>query len=254
MIEIAWGIRSEDGRVVGVDQVESGLACGCVCPGCHKPLVAAKGEINQHHFRHYSEDSSACGGGQETALHRLAKTMVAEAAAISIPGGIRDIVSADLEPWMDGIRPDVLLHTPEGDIAVEIAVNHWTEKEKVATFVQRNLAAMEIHLSHYRGVVMSAEELQGIVLTHARRQWLKVKPAEPRLASVQYRKWVPESASWVPIRPLVRSDDIPVPSWRVAEMEDRAARKTAGEPFLHYCHCGEWGAFGYGVSLLKDKP
>lgn len=25
------------------------------------------------------------------------------------------------------------------------------------------------------------------------------------------------------------------------------------EPFLHNCHCGKWGAFGYGVQLLKDK-
>lgn len=23
--------------------------------------------------------------------------------------------------------------------------------------------------------------------------------------------------------------------------------------FVHYCSCGQWGAFGYGVSLLKGK-
>jgi hypothetical protein len=22
-------------------------------------------------------------------------------------------------------------------------------------------------------------------------------------------------------------------------------------PFVHYCHCGKWGSFGHGVSLLR---
>jgi hypothetical protein len=28
---------------------------------------------------------------------------------------------------------------------------------------------------------------------------------------------------------------------------------NAPEPFVHYCHCGKWGAFGYGVSLRQGK-
>lgn len=23
--------------------------------------------------------------------------------------------------------------------------------------------------------------------------------------------------------------------------------------FLHYCHCGEWGAYGYDVALNRDQ-
>jgi hypothetical protein len=23
--------------------------------------------------------------------------------------------------------------------------------------------------------------------------------------------------------------------------------------FVHYCHCGKWGDFGYGVSLRRNK-
>ena len=29
---------------------------------------------------------------------------------------------------------------------------------------------------------------------------------------------------------------------------------TKPVPFEHYCHCGKWGFFGYGVSLREDKP
>jgi hypothetical protein len=25
------------------------------------------------------------------------------------------------------------------------------------------------------------------------------------------------------------------------------------KPFEHYCPCGQWGSFGYGVSLLKGE-
>jgi hypothetical protein len=29
---------------------------------------------------------------------------------------------------------------------------------------------------------------------------------------------------------------------------------TTFKPFEHYCHCGKWGSFGYGVRLLKGQP
>jgi hypothetical protein len=25
------------------------------------------------------------------------------------------------------------------------------------------------------------------------------------------------------------------------------------EPFTHYCHCGRWGSFGFGVSFLRGR-
>jgi hypothetical protein len=185
MIEIAWGIRVEDRHLVGVDQVESGLACGCICPECHKPLVAAKGDIVQHHFRHHADPLSPCGGGQETALHQMAKAMVVEAKEIMLPDGLRSIVSAELEPWLDGVRPDVRVRTPSGNVAIEIAVNHRTAQDKVIRFHDLGLNAVEIDLSYYRGVVMNSEELRQAVLITAKRYWLRVKdkagkPVRPR--------------------------------------------------------------------------
>jgi hypothetical protein len=32
------------------------------------------------------------------------------------------------------------------------------------------------------------------------------------------------------------------------------SRPEPRRPFEHYCHCGRWGAFGYGVSLRNDRP
>lgn len=42
----------EDGRLVTIDEVESGLACNCICDGCGAPMVARKGQEKAHHFGH----------------------------------------------------------------------------------------------------------------------------------------------------------------------------------------------------------
>ena len=41
-----------DGRLVTIDEVESGLACNCICDGCGSPMVARKGQEKAHHFGH----------------------------------------------------------------------------------------------------------------------------------------------------------------------------------------------------------
>lgn len=42
----------DDGRLVTIDEVESGLACNCICDGCGAPMVARKGQEKAHHFGH----------------------------------------------------------------------------------------------------------------------------------------------------------------------------------------------------------
>jgi hypothetical protein len=256
MIEIAWARRKSDGRIVGVDQVANGLACECVCTKCERPLVAAQGDINQHHFRHYADDAgSSCGGGQETALHLLAKTIVMEAASIHLPGNeVRDILSAELEPTRGDVRPDVLIRTPLGEVAVEIAVEHRTGDAKIERLVAMGLPAAEIDISVYRGALLSSEELKEVVLSTAARRWLKSrkereKPPEQRPASNRvkhYRDDTPALLSYV---------DVPISEREPARAEAPARTEAPAPPiaFMHYCHCGRWGAFGYDVDLLRGK-
>jgi hypothetical protein len=214
---------------------------------CEHPLLAAKGDVYRHHFRHHA-DGSTCGGGQETALHMLAKDIVMRAVSIRLPDDkTRNITSAELEPTLDDVRPDVLIHTPQGDVAIEIAVEHRTGEAKTARLAEMNLVAVEIDISVYRGVLMSAEELGEAVLSTAARHWLRVrkereKPPSPR----KPKNWIThgETVDWAAIdaqllkpEPVAASVEAPVPA-------------TA---FVHYCHCGQWGAFGYGVDLLHGK-
>lgn len=40
----------KDGVATSIENVESGLKCGCICPSCGEPLVVKKGTKRMHHF------------------------------------------------------------------------------------------------------------------------------------------------------------------------------------------------------------
>ena len=66
---------SNDGRLVNVDEVQTGQDCNCICPACKEPLVAKnKGLVRVHHFAHQS--GSECDLAYESMLHLLAKERV----------------------------------------------------------------------------------------------------------------------------------------------------------------------------------
>lgn len=72
------------GKMVSVDDVPNGLACNCRCPQCHELLIAKNGgEIKVHHFAHVG--GSECKGAYETALHILAKEIIATEKRIMVP-------------------------------------------------------------------------------------------------------------------------------------------------------------------------
>lgn len=69
---------AEDGSHVLVHEVERGLACGCSCPECAKPVLARQGEHIRWHFAHSTP--SRCTG--ESALHAALVRQVAETCRV----------------------------------------------------------------------------------------------------------------------------------------------------------------------------
>ena len=61
----------KNGVATYIEDVESGLKCGCTCPSCGEPLVAKKGTKRMHHFAHHAGEN--CEYGYETSLHLAAK-------------------------------------------------------------------------------------------------------------------------------------------------------------------------------------
>lgn len=65
------------GKLVYVDDVPKGKACGCYCPNCKERLLARQGEKRKHHFSHLS--GTECEHAYESMLHLLAKEKVRKA-------------------------------------------------------------------------------------------------------------------------------------------------------------------------------
>lgn len=79
---VAYALQGE--RLVHVSQVVGGLACRCTCASCGQPMTAnKKSGTRRHHFAH--AQASACDGGVETVLRRVAKALLAELPSMRLP-------------------------------------------------------------------------------------------------------------------------------------------------------------------------
>lgn len=183
-IALPYGL-GPNGKLVSVNAVTSGLACGCTCPGCGKPLVAKKGLVIRHHFAHTSDQ--ACVSGFESMLHLLAKDIIASDRAISVPkisvtvgathrhvkdATVYALENVRLEQWLDGIRPDIIADVGSHQLIIEIAVTHKAEPEKIAKLTERGSPAIEIDLSEFHRREISERALRDAIHQTAPRIWL----------------------------------------------------------------------------------
>lgn len=200
---------SPDGRLMHVAEVSAGLACWCRCPRCGSPLVARKGAVVAPHFAHAG--GRACKAAWETTLHRLAKEVIREARELLLPeavaelDGVRECVSAAqafrydavaTEVDLGGLRPDAVLHRAGRTLAVEFAVTHFCEPEKVAELRRRGLPCVEVDLSDVPRLATREAHARSI-LHDAPRHWLsnaRIEQAEARLRAAEQGRLAAERA------------------------------------------------------------
>jgi hypothetical protein len=155
-----------DGALAWPEYVPNGRACNCTCAACGGPLLAAQGEKYADHFRH--EAGAECVGGLETALHLMAKQLLAEERRIALPRcevietlgeakftevlvdayavEIAD-VQFEVRGDEDARKPDVVATWNGKPLLIEIRVTHAVDKVKRAVLRKRGVHAIEIDLS-----------------------------------------------------------------------------------------------------------
>ena len=154
--------------IAHVEEVPSGLACGCTCPACGDVLVAKKGRCRRHHFAHHGEVE--CPWAVETALHLAAKQILARRRAIVLPAvhlgdGVRDgegdaprgpalaaarrvtLDTVRLERRLGEVVPDVIAWVAGRDLYIEVRVTHAVDEAKRAKVAARGVSTVEIDLS-----------------------------------------------------------------------------------------------------------
>ncbi len=177
----------KDDKIVYIDDVESGLKCGCHCPACGEPLVAKKGNKITHHFAHHAEHN--CEYGYESSLHLAAKDILSKTKKFTIPAVYLEFPESSKEPELiseskqievddvklekrfDSIIPDVVLYSKDKCLFVEIFVTHKIDEEKLVKLQKANISTIEIDLSKCETTI-SKEELENILLSdHVNKSW-----------------------------------------------------------------------------------
>lgn len=197
--KIPFGLSQN--RLVEVDDVPSGLRCGCVCPGCQKELVARKGEVNAHHFAHaHAKDSDLCEYGTETAIHLMAKQILCEEKMIFAPSTLIEKTGLDdrghshtasraacdkgslvfdevvSEKPIGAIVPDIFASIGGEPFIVEIAVTHFCGKDKIATYRKDRYNVLEVDLRAFSKKLPTKDELRTyLVEEDSCRVWLSLK-------------------------------------------------------------------------------
>jgi len=156
-INLPYGLRNN--KLVSIEEVESGLACDCLCPACKNQLIARKGEIKIHHFAHYKSED--CLSGLETALHKLSKEIIANSKTFTTPivyypnttfeifeETVIPIDNVTLETRMGEIIPDIVIESKGKNLLIEIVVSNpvgWTKTQRIKS---ESLPTIEIYAKY----------------------------------------------------------------------------------------------------------
>lgn len=85
MVSIFAGM-DDTGAVRFLNEVQSGLACGCFCMVCGATLIARKGEINEWHFSHESgQQRPECLAGARNLVRRYVEDFLTTRSSPPIP-------------------------------------------------------------------------------------------------------------------------------------------------------------------------
>jgi hypothetical protein len=208
--KIPFGLKN--GKLVHVSEVDSGLACDCLCPSCSQNLQANKGKMKCHHFSHDpSSKLRECKSAFETSIHLMAKEILSEDAYIIVPdltislskndvngGTYEEEISVEkesrinfdrveIEKQLGDIRPDIIAYNNEITLLIEIAVTSFAGIEKKRKIRNRGINAIEIDLSSVDYTITKTELRELINSSSTKKRWLsnpKVIKAKNKLTTI----------------------------------------------------------------------
>jgi hypothetical protein len=174
---IPFGWHAPSQRMVTARDVANGRRCECVCIACSSRLRSRQGDIRIWHFAH--DEETQCQHAPEAAVHRMAKQMIVERAALFVPELARSrqihgkrrvwsetisvtVQAAGIQNLIDCIseksigdshgngeyrRPDVLATLDGRPLAIEIRNTHAVDFEKQEWLERLGHSVLEIAVS-----------------------------------------------------------------------------------------------------------
>ncbi|WP_337182187.1 hypothetical protein [Shinella sp.] len=180
-----------DGSLRHITEVANGAACGCICFGCKRPMVAKNGgdpSRMAYHFAHRPEDMVYdCTTAGETALHIRAKEIIEKHRRVTLPPTTTpgldgkpvdvtpersiELTDALLETATGELIPDVTATMPNGRrLFIEIANTHPCPQSKIEKLGIMGVEVLEIEVAGYRTTPL--DDLDEIILHIAPRKMI----------------------------------------------------------------------------------
>lgn len=183
MYPAAFNVKEE---IVSIQEASHGELYHC--PACKERMIARLGEINQHHFAHYSPTQN-CSQGYETILHLMAKKILENHYRIKLPGWTVPAYrssklktyskdywfsydSVAIEKRYNDFIPDIQLRKGDKIVFVEIAVSHKVDKEKFTKLRESGIATVEIDLSWLNQLFGYSELEEAILSNTEAKEWV----------------------------------------------------------------------------------
>lgn len=199
--KIPFGLKN--GIMVDVEEVDSGVACGCVCPVCLTSLEARKGSIRTHYFAHSKSVIPVnCVSAFESSIHLMAKQILCEEKWLKLPKfsiyesakdlnekahteiekvfpetqiRFEDVVS---EQPLGNVIPDLIGSLNGKRMAIEIGVTHFCDERKRKKLEVLDISCIEINL---RGIDhrIDKAKLRALILNEVENKtWVNFKQQE----------------------------------------------------------------------------
>jgi hypothetical protein len=141
-------------KLISIEHAERGLACDCFCFECGEPVVAKKGEKNEHHFAHISNKES-CFINPESILHKFAKQVIIEANGLLLPA-LPNSEETEAKLWQfsqitpevkfGNIQPDLMVMVDKDTYFIEIAVTSFVDEVKLERIKAIGTPTVELDL------------------------------------------------------------------------------------------------------------
>ena len=158
---IRYAIHDKTKKIVYIKNADNGLSCNCKCLECDERLEAVQGQIREWYFRHNKNIN--CKGGQETAIHKLAKQIIVDNSQIVIPGDTLFYSQPRQEERFSSIIPDVTVLANGQTIHFEIAVTHPVESLNETFYKNGQHKSIEIDLTNI-SYDIEPQELEKLIL------------------------------------------------------------------------------------------
>ena len=147
---------NQNGDLVNINDVPNGNDCNCICPCCHGELCAKNGGDKEKMIPHFAHQSGIeCEGAIESALHKMAKDILAEVNCIQLPDRIGaekgnllhfDRVEVECYDGETGLRPDCVGFYGNKRLWVEFKNTHAVDEKKKGIIISKKIDCIEIDL------------------------------------------------------------------------------------------------------------